>query len=302
MSFPHHTIFHLRAKIFQEIRHYFEQHHFTEVETPIRIPANAPERYIDPIYSEEWVLQTSPELCMKRLLADGWNRIFQICKCFRQEEYGRFHLPEFTMLEWYETNISTHELMQTTQDLLLYLCTQLTGQSTFFYQGHTIDVTPPFEVFSVSKLFEQYSSITLREALETDRFDEEIGISIAPQLGFSKPVFITQYPLHQSVLSAPDPTNPALADRFELYIAGMEICNGCTELTDKDAQTDRFQQEVDTRTKLKKPPQPMPTAFLKELSNLPPCAGNALGLDRLCMLFSNASQIQDVIFFPPEKL
>ena len=297
---PH--IFRLRTHIIQEIRRYFEQHYFLEVDTPIRIPVNAPEQYVDPIYSEDWVLQTSPETCMKRLLAHGWNRIFQMCKCFRQEEYGQYHLPEFTMLEWYETHITTRELMQTTQQLLSYLCHQITNGSTLVYQGHAIDFAPPFDTYTVADLFKEYSFISMEEAVATDRFDEEMGMLIAPQLGYSKPVFVTKYPLYQSVLAAADPANPDLADRFELYIAGMEISNGCTELTNKETQTNRFRAEIDLRTSLGKPAQPMPEEFLKDMSTLLPCAGNALGVDRLCMLFANVSAIQDIIFFPPEKL
>ena len=302
MYFPNPHIFHLRANILQEIRHYFQEHHFLEVETPIRIPVNAPEQYVDPIYSENWMLQTSPEICMKRLLAHGWKRIFQICKCFRQEEYGQYHLPEFTMLEWYETHLTTHELMETTQQLLNYLCRQITQDSVLSYQEHTIDFTPPFDIYTVSELFDKYSSFSMEEAVSANRFDEEMGLLIAPQLGFSKPVFVAKYPLYQSVLATPDSTNSTLADRFELYIAGMEIANGCTELTDVETQTNRFRAEIDLRVSLQKPKQPMPKAFLRDMPTLPPCAGNALGVDRLCMLFANVATIQDIVLFPPETL
>jgi len=292
----------LRAQLLKEIRHFFEQHNFLEVETPLRIPQNAPERHIDPVLSEDWFLQTSPELCMKRILAQGYNRIFQLCKCFRQEERGKQHLPEFTMLEWYETHISTTELMQTTENLIRHLCQHLLDQSTLSYQGYLIDMASPFKYYTVQELFNLFSPISYEKALATNQFDEIIGTTIAPQLGFDQPVFIDKYPITQSVLATTDSSNPSLANRFELYIAGMEICNGCEELTDKSIQKDRFFLENQVREKMNKHISSLPSAFLMEMNHLPPCAGNALGIDRLCMLFTNAPNIENTVFFPPEKL
>jgi len=293
---------HLRARIIQAVRRFFIDHDYLEVDTPVRIAAPAPEAHIDAVVSDDQCLQTSPELCMKQLLAAGYPRIFQICKCFRQYERGRKHLPELTMLEWYRAGGNYLGLMDECEKLVCFVAHRLGKGISLVYRKRPIELAIPWRRLSVADAFKQYGSISMHKALATDCFDEVMALEIEPSLGDPKPVFLYDYPARHGALARLKPGNVSLAERFELYIAGIELCNGFSELTDAAEQRKRFDKEQHLRRSLKKPVYPMPEKFLAVLTDMPAAAGNALGIDRLVMLFADADIIDDVVAFTPEEL
>ena len=292
----------LRAKVIQVVRTFFIEKGFLEVDTPIRIPSPAPEQYIEAVFSGNWALQTSPELCMKRLLSSGYPRIFQICKCFRGRERGGKHLPEFTMLEWYCTEIEYHEFMDQCESLIRSVAAANGNTATLDYQGQVVDLSGPWPRIGVAEAFQRWGSLSMSAALSQDRFDEVMVNDIEPNLGFSKPVFLYDYPAERASLAKLNPVNPALAQRFELYICGIELCNAFMELTDPVEQRKRFEIEQQELLRRGKPVFPMPDYFLSALKGMPEAAGNALGLDRLLMLLADTTTIDDVVAFTPEEL
>ena len=287
-----------RARIVQTVRSFFVERDYLEVETPHRVPGNAPEAHIDAVTSDGWFLHTSPELCMKRLLAAGYPRLFQICRCWRADEWGARHLPEFAMLEWYAAGCDYHQLMAECETLL----TALVPDGRLDYQGRTIDLSPPWERLTVAEAFERYASLSLTEALATGRFDEIIALEIEPRLGLQRPTFLIEYPTELAALARRHPHRPHVAERFELYIAGLELANAFSELTDPVEQRRRFAIEEAARQAAGKPPYPSPEPFLRELAAMPEAAGIALGLDRLVMLLTGADTIDEVVAFTPELL
>lgn len=293
----------LRARIIQAIRSFFCDRDYLEVETPIRIPAPAPEAHIDAVESGDGFLQASPELCMKRMLAAGIPRIFQICKCFRQGERGRLHLPEMTLLEWYRAGIDYLDMMDECEALINTVA-RLNGlkEGILIYRGKEINLAPPWPRISISEAFEKLASMPLDNALAGDQFDEIMVEKIEPRLTQNRPVFLYDYPACRAALARLKPQDLRFAERFELYIGGLEICNAFSELTDPVKQRERFECENDHRRKSGKPVYPMPEKFLEALGNMPAAAGNALGIDRLVMLFSDSKQIDDVVAFTPEEL
>ena len=287
-----------RARIIQQIRAFFIEQNFLEVETPQRIPANAPELHIDAVLSSDWFLQTSPELCMKRLLAAGYGQLFQICHCWRAGERGQTHLPEYSMLEWYRSHCDYHQLMDDCENLFLHL----SPEHQISWQGQTIDLSPPWSRMTIAEAFSQFSSIPLETALATDELDAIIALEIEPELPPNRPTFLTEYPEQYAALARKKPSNQQVAERFELYIGGLELANAFSELTDQIEQKQRFTKEEHQRQKAGKPPYPSPTPFLEELATLPPSAGIALGIDRLIMLFCDQNSIDEVVCFTPEQL
>ena len=292
----------VRARIIQAIRRFFIDHDYIEIETPIRIPAPAPETHIDAVESGDWFLQTSPELCMKMMLAAGFLRIFQICKCFRQGERGRLHLPEMTMLEWYRINSSYLDMMNECETLIGQVARQINSKNMMTYQGTEIDLTPPWRRISVAEAFKSFTSRSMEAALENDSFDEIMVEAIEPNLGQSQPVFLYDYPASRGALARKKPDDSRYAERFELYIGGLEICNAFSELNDPVEQRRRFESERNRRKASGRRIYPMPEKFLAALGHTPEAAGNALGIDRLVMLFTDTHKIDDVVAFTPEEL
>ena len=290
-----------RSIIIQEIRRFFLKEGYLEVDTPLRIPAPAPESHIEAIPSGRWFLQTSPELCMKRMLAAGFERIFQICHCWRDEERGTRHLPEFAMLEWYKVNADYRDLMNDCEALIRAV-TQVLGYGSIRYHGMDVKIDETWERLSVSEAFLRYSDMTMAEALEKDMFDEIMVRDIEPRLGLQKPTFIYDYPAERGALARLRKDNPTVAERFELYIGGLELANAFSELTDAEEQRSRFVQEALFRESGNRTTYPLPEKFLEELSDMPPSAGIALGVDRLVMLLLDASSIDKVVAFTPEEL
>ncbi len=292
----------IRAHIIGSIRRFFIDNDYLEVETPIRIPAPAAEAYIEAVESGDWFLQTSPELCMKRLLAAGFERIFQIAKCFRQAERGRLHLPEMTLLEWYRADSSYLDMMNECEALIGRVARKLNSKNSLTYQGSEIDLTPPWRRISVSEAFEKFTSLSMEAALENDQFDLMMVEEIEPNLAKSQPVFLYDYPASRGTLARLKPQDSRYSERFELYIGGLEICNAFSELIDPVEQKTRFEREQESRRESGRRVYPLPHKFLDALKDMPEAAGNALGMDRLAMLFADAKQIDEVVAFTPEEL
>ncbi len=291
----------LRASILTAIRDFFAEHNYLEVETPVRIPAPATEANIDAIESEDRFLHTSPELCMKRLLASGYPLIFQICKCFRKNERGSRHIPEFTMLEWYRADSDYFDMMEETEALIKHVALKSGSGGLITYQGGRIALDGPWTRMTVVEAFDKYASMPVQKALLNDHFDETMA-EIEPALGQTTPLFLYDYPASCGALAKLKTRDNSVAERFELYIGGLELCNGFTELTDHKEQRARFENELAFRKKAGKKEYPMPEKFLESLSSMPDASGNALGLDRLVMLFADTTIIDDVVAFTPEEL
>jgi lysyl-tRNA synthetase class 2 len=291
-----------RAAILEALRAFFSAGGFLEVETPVRIPAPAPEAHIDAQESGDWFLQTSPELCMKRLLAAGCGKIFQICRCFRKGERGGRHVPEMTLLEWYAEGVDYLDLMKQCEDLVGFVADRVKGDRQLTYQGIAVDLRPPWDRLSVSDAFRRFGGMTVEAALDRECFDEVMGIEIEPKLGRHRPLFLYDYPAPCGALARLKPGDPTVAERFELYIAGVELCNAFSELTDPQEQRARFETENRVRGAAGKTVYPVAEPFLQALASMPPAAGNALGIDRLVMLFCDAASIDEVVAFTPEEL
>lgn len=294
----------LRARAIRAMRAFFNDLGFLEVETPNRIPAPAPEANIDPQASGEAYLHTSPELCMKRLLAAGYQQIYQLTRCHRKGERGHRHLPEFTLLEWYAAQMDYVAMMAQTEALVHAVAAACLSETPYRlpYQGESIDLTLPWERLTVEEAFQRYAPLSMAEALAQDRFDEVIGLTIEPQLGLRKPVFLCDYPIECGALAQVKADTPHLVERFELYISGVELCNAFGELIDPAEQRRRFNAEQKLRLTTGKSVAPLPEHFLNALTHMPPAAGNALGVDRLVMLLADTTDIADVTAFTPEEL
>jgi lysyl-tRNA synthetase class 2 len=286
----------LRAAFFQAIRSFFQEQGFLEVDTPIRQPLVIPEQNIVPVPSGTHFLQSSPELYMKRLLAAGCEQIFQICRCFRYGERGRLHLEEFVMLEWYRVDADYTDLMNDCEKLFVFV------QSEMKACHFPVPLHGSWEKISVEQAFKKYCSVTPEEALQQASFDILLVEKIEPYLGRKRPAFLYDYPLELASLARPKPDRPYLAERFELYVAGIELANGFSELTDPVQQRSRFEEEyakmdVSLQSQIK-----MPELFLKDLAQIDQAAGIAMGLDRLFMLFIGEDTLDSAVTFSPEEL
>jgi len=292
-----------RAALIQSVRSFFINRGYLEVDTPARLPVLIPEAYNEPVESSDHFLQTSPEICMKRLVAEsGCQKIFQICKCYRKNERGDRHLPEFTMLEWYRTRSNYHSLMEECEDLILDLARASGHSDSIVFKGVKVSLEKPWKRLSVADAFKQYSPVTVEQALEQNTFDEVLCRYIEPNLGINKPVFLYDYPTVLGALARKKEDNPSVAERFEIYIAGVELANGFSELTDADEQRQRFEQDLQLIKSQERAAGKMPERFLEALPHLPETAGLALGLDRLAMVLFNAERIDQVVAFVPEDL
>ncbi len=294
-----------RQRVTAALRKTLAHDGFLEVETPVRIPAPAPEPFIEPFESEGWYLQTSPELCMKRLLASGYDRIFTICRVFRKGERGRLHLPEFTMLEWYAAGWDHQDLMHHVQNLVSAVCLMVSGSHLIEYQGIEIDFAPPWPQIRLDDAFERFCKKSMDQALCSGDFDEAMAFLVEPGIAreyAGTPVFLTGFPAQRSPLARRDPSNPSQALRFELFAGGMELANGFFEQNDPEKQKQAFVCELERRKKTGQAVLPMPGEFLSDLPAMPEAAGCALGVDRLVMLFCDAYSIDQVSAFVCEEL
>jgi lysyl-tRNA synthetase class 2 len=206
------------------------------------------------------------------------------------------------MLEWYTSETDYFDMMGQTEDLFVYVAENINSGNYLVYQGNKIELKKPWPRISVAKAFEKFTSTTLEKALSKDLFEELMTSEIEPNLGRKRPVFLYDYPASFAPLAMAKPDNPSLAQRFELYIAGLELCNAFTELNDSEEQRKKFEIEQNKRTSLGKRVYPMAEKFLESLEFMPAASGNALGIDRLVMLFADTTKIDDVVAFTPEEL
>lgn len=276
-----------RAQLFRALRAFFERRDYLEVDTPVRVSAPPPEPYIDAVEAEDAYLRTSPELHMKRLLAAGHERLFQIGPCFRSGEHGARHRVEFTMLEWYRAGTDYLGLLEETRALLHEL-------ARIFPQAHG-GLDRALEILTVAEAFRLYAGWNPNEAYDPDRFDEDLVGKVEPALSRDRPVVLKDYPPAVAALSRVRPDRPPVAERWELYLGGLECANAYTELIDPDEQLRRFEAWTRDRAARGRPLYPRDEAFLAALrEGLPPCAGIALGMDRLLMALTGTADIADV--------
>jgi elongation factor P--(R)-beta-lysine ligase len=295
-----------RARAMRVVRHYFDEQRFIEVETPTRLKSPGLDAHVEPIRADGGWLVTSPELHLKRLLVGGMPRVFELARCHRDEELGRYHQPEFALLEWYRLFEPVEAVMRDTEQLVQRVVLALARESTITHSGKKVQVEAPFDRITVAEAIERYAK--RHDAIELAERDPDTWFriwveSIEPAIAErERPVFVTDYPASQAAMSRKKPEDPRVAERFELYCAGVELCNGYGELTDVVEQQERMQREVVSRVAQGQPELPLDERFLASLrEGLAPCSGNALGFDRLVMLASGADSVADVVAFPWER-
>jgi len=296
-----------RSDFIQAIRLFFLKNRYIEVDTPVRLPGLLPEAEIQPVVSEDWRLQTSPELCMKRLLARGTPQLFQVCHCFRKGELGRLHEPEFTLLEWYHSGWDYQDLMLECERFLQELAIACSGfpavddQDTLCRNNRRISLSSPWRRISVEEAFRTYADISAVNALADNCFEEILVERVEPHLGWDTPVFLYDYPAELGSLARRKPGALHLAERFELYLFGIELANGFSELVDTGEQRARFVKEI-AKMPGNDRQEEVPEKFLQDLEQLGETAGIALGVDRLLMLFLKAHRLSDVLPFARTEL
>jgi len=287
----------LRATLIRAIRRFFEERNFLEVETPVRIAAPPPEAHIDAEPAGDHYLRPSPELPMKRLLAAGYERIFQIGPCFRRGELGARHNPEFTLLEWYRANADYTDILVDTKALIMFLGRELAGGEELAWQGRLVTLGPLWERLTVAEAFKQFAGWDPLAHFDADRFDLDLVEKVEPALPRQTPVVLMDYPAPAAALARRKPGRPEMAERWELYIAGLELANAYSELRDPEEQRARFAEWNRVRHIAGKAVYPIDEDFLAALPDMPPAGGIALGVDRLLMLFADAATLDDVLPF-----
>lgn len=311
-----------RARILRALRAHFDALGFIEIEAPILVTSPGMEPHLDafevrrsPEPARRY-LHTSPEYALKRLLGQGYDRVYSMGPCFREEPVSNTHSPEFTMLEWYQKDLSLEGLMDQTEAAVASACRAIHGEPRCVFRGQQISLAPPFERMSVREAFRRYARVdpwqhpqadTLRTAarmagvaVPTDSADwDDVFFqiflnAIEPRLGRTTPTLLYGWPASQAALARLDPSNPKEALRFELYVGGLELANAFDELIDPSEQRRRFQKEQLERRKMGKDVPPIDEALLDALPNMGPTAGIALGVDRLVMLLLDAPDIESV--------
>jgi lysyl-tRNA synthetase class 2 len=303
-----------RASLLAQIRAFFALRGVMEVETPLLAAASVTDPYLKSLHCPQAAaggeagafLQTSPEFAMKRLLAAGSGPIYQICKAFRAGERGSLHNPEFTMLEWYRPTFDHHALMDEVEALLVEtLGTESAQRVTYaalFDQYLGIDPHAATAAGLTLVAVEQDLEVVGFEAAGRDDWlDLLMNHVIEPTLGRGRPTFVLDYPASQAALARLRPGTPPVAERFEVYVEGVELVNGFRELTDVSEQRRRFVADNHRRQALGLPRMAPDRRFLAALEHgLPPCSGVALGIDRLAMLATGSANIEQVITWPSE--
>lgn len=312
------ALLHRRAELYQTIRDFFAQRAVLEVDTPILSNAASCDLNLDSFSTQLTndalnqrllYLQTSPEFSMKRLIASGSGCIYQIAKSFRQAESGRFHNPEFTLLEWYRMGFSLADLMQEMLELLSLCFNQNLASITLTYASLFKQQTGinPHET-SLTQLLAYAAEQGNPEAAQicgdslANALDYVFSQYIQPRLKPELLYFVTDYPACMAMLAKLSEDQPITAKRFEVYFNHLELANGYEELSDAKLQQQRFQQELAEREKYGASQVPMDKNLVAALQHgLPACAGVALGLDRLLMLMTGQNAIDQVLSFPVER-
>jgi lysyl-tRNA synthetase class 2 len=298
----------VRHQLKRAVERYFDSAGFLEIETPAIVPCPGLDVHLDAIEvlgmrGPRW-LHTSPEYQMKRLLTTGVPGIFQLGKAFRRGERGKLHEPEFCMLEWYRSFADADAVMQDTEQLVARVARELTGSHVLHGLHGTVDVTPPWDRLTVAEAFERYADVKLDDVLaDEEAYFQALADQIEPKLGRGRAVFLTEYPAAMASLAKLSDENPRVAERFEAYLDGVELCNGFSELTDPGEQRARLVRDQELREKLGRSVYPLNERFLNALEDgIPPSGGNALGFDRLLMLLLGAKHIEDVVAIPSGRV
>ncbi len=319
-----------RARLAAAVREFLAARGFEEVETPCLVPAPGMEPHIDafeaPFRPEGggaprplW-LHTSPEYAMKRLLAEGFPRIFQLSRVFRNGEVSATHNPEFTMLELYRAGTDYGGIMADLEELIAACAAALCGGTRVRAGGRDLDLAAPFERLPVAEAFARMGvdlgacegdAAALRAALvarglgggaPADSYDDlffRVFLErVEPALPARRPVYVVDWPAPMAALARLRAADPRWAERFELYAGGLELANGFSELTDAREQRRRLEEEQRLRERLARPSYPLDERFLAALPRMPDAGGVALGLDRLLMLLTGATAIEEVLLFP----
>lgn len=324
-----------RARIVKATRALFDGLAFVEVETPALQVSPGLEPHLaafatdliaaDRQSSHRLYLHTSPEFAMKKLLAAGLPRIFQLARVFRNAERSGLHHPEFTMLEWYRAGAGYRDLIDDCRALLTAVLAATPGATRFRRQDASADPAADWTVLTVAQAFDRYAGIDIlatapdplapdlmlldaacrhigHAARPGDRWDDlffRIFLDrIEPQLGRGAPAVLTDYPVSMAALARPKPDDPRLAERFEVYVCGVELANAFGELTDPEAQAARFADDIALKQALYGETYPVDPDFLAALARMPEAAGIALGFDRLVMLATGADDIDQVLWAP----
>ena len=322
-------VFRKRALLLQGLRRFFTGRGFLEVETPM-MQAIAGGALARPFVTHhntldlDLYLRIAPELYLKRLVVGGMDRVFELNRNFRNEGMSTEHNPEFTMLEFYQAYATYTDLMDLTEELFVELARELTGGTVVPWGEHTIDLTPPWTRLTVKDAVAKYAELpradvddegTLRAyaaargiPLPDDAPYGKVLIEIFEKTGEARlvqPTFITEYPVEVSPLARSSDRDPAIVDRFELFIGGRELANGFSELNDPAEQRARFEMQLAAKTGGDDEAHAMDEDYVRALEHgMPPTAGEGIGIDRLAMLLTNSASIRDVILFPqlrPER-
>lgn len=303
-----------RAAIMADIRAFFAERGLWEVETPAMSQATVTDVHLIPFQTRytgpgaaagiDLYLMTSPEYHMKRLLAAGSGPIFQICRSFRNEEAGRYHNPEFTMLEWYRPHYTMYRLMNEVDDLLQQVLESSSAETLSYQQAFIRHLS--IDPLSADKTQLRKVAVKLGVGELADKEKDRDTLlqllflsGVEPEIGQEKPVFIYHYPASQAALAEISAEDHRVAERFEVYYKGIELANGFRELTDSREQRQRFEQDNQRRAERGMQQQPIDTLLLDALAyGMPACSGVALGVDRLVMLALKTSHLSEVLAFP----
>ncbi len=316
-------VFIKRSQIIKEIRDFFTNYGFIEVETPMMhslVGGAAAKPFITHHNALDMslYLRIAPELYLKRLVVGGIERVFELNRNFRNEGVDTKHNPEFTMIEWYMAYADYHTLMDMIEELITYLAKKINNSEKLEYSDLTIDLSRPWARLTMAEAIEKYGNISQEDISTFDKATQiakKLHIQIDSSWGYGKiiseifeavaeeklinPTFIIDYPKEISPLSKSKEDNPELTDRFELFVAGMELSNGFNELNDPIDQKERFQKQVDSRNAGDEEACMMDEDYIRALEyGLPPTAGAGMGIDRLVMLLTNKQSIRDVLLFP----
>ncbi len=322
--------YNIREKVIKATRAFFDANGFHEVETPILIARPPAESYVDVFETtlldrsgtpRKAYLSTSPEVSLKKLIVAGLGNCYTLTKSFRNTEMqSRLHNPEFTILEWYRVGADYTAIMRDCEALVHSIYRRLCNDTPFTYQGKKVDLSPPWQRMTIAESFRAYASLNFDEFLDMDKardiaaargytvedhstweqlYNQIFLNDVEPKLGRGKPVILYEFPAAMAALARKKKSDPRFAERFELYVEGIELGDAYSELTDAQEQDARFQEEMKTLTRLGKTLYEYDHDFIDALKvGLPPCAGMAVGVDRLIMLFSDVTDIADTLFFP----
>ncbi|HEY0211131.1 elongation factor P--(R)-beta-lysine ligase [Acerihabitans sp.] len=306
-----------RAVVMTQLRRFFTDRGLLEVETPAMSQATVTDIHLVPFQTQyvgpgaaqglPLYLMTSPEYHMKRLLAAGSGPIFQIGRSFRNEESGRHHNPEFTMLEWYRPHYDMYRLMNEVDDLLQQILDCDSAETVSYQQVFIRHIGIDPLSADKAQLCEAAAKLELSGINTADEDRDTLlqllfAMGVEPHIGRDKPTFVYHFPATQAALAEISTEDHRVADRFEAYFKGIELANGFRELTDAAEQRQRFAQDNRKRAALGLPQQPMDENLLAALAHgIPECSGVALGVDRLVMLALKAGSLAEVIAFPVER-